>query len=204
MRIGFDVDGVLADFIPAYQQLAVEVGQRDTFVAGDDVNPPCWNWPEHRGYTKAEMSEVWRRIKESDDFWISLPETADCSTLRMCILDLLRFHDVYFITSRVGSDVKWQSEQWLMLHLGIDRPTVLISSAKGLCCKALKLDCYLDDNLDNVNDVVAQTIPDPLTRTYLLDKSYNQSLGLHNKKLHDKVVRVSTLGKFLDYELVDL
>ena len=205
MRIGFDVDGVLASFTPAYQALVIKhAGGVNLFHPNDDKHPPCWDWPEHRGYKKGVMQAVWKDIKTSHAFWLSLSETPDCSTLRMVVLDLLRHHDVYFITSRPGSTAKWQTEQWLILHLGIERPTVLISIEKGLCAKALNLDCYIDDNLDNVNDVSQQTHPQtgalsmPSTRTYLLNKSYNQQTeGLF-------VRRVYTVGQFLDAELANL
>ncbi len=201
MRIGFDVDGVLANFIPEYQKLVVQLSGKDLFHPGDDVHPPCWLWPEMRGYSPACMSEVWKVITGSHDFWMGLQELPGCSTLRLCILDLMRWHDVYFITSRPGKDAKWQSEQWLMLHLEIDRPTVLISSAKGLCAKALKLDCYIDDNADNVTDVVLQTDPGPMTRTYLLNASYNKA---ENMFIDSRVRRVYSLGQFLDAELQNL
>ena len=212
MKIGFDIDGVLASFIPAYQRLFVETTGRNTFHPNDDKDPPCWNWPQYRGYTKEEVDLVWARIKASRDFWLSLGETQHCSTLRMCIADLNRWHDIYFVTNRVGVDVKWQTEQWLMLHLGIEGPTVLISSMKGLCARALKLDCYIDDNLDNANDVITQTLPStraqrgtapvneqPDTRVYLLNRNYNYE-GLCD----NRIVRVNTLGQMLDRELVNL
>lgn len=217
MRIGFDIDGVLANFIPSYQKLAIEVAGKDLFDRGDYKNPPCWNWPEYRGYSKETMKEVWNRIKNDERFWMDLDPLPGVSTLRMCILDLQRYHEIYFVTSRVGSDVKWQTEQWLRLHLAIDLPTVLISSAKGLCAKALKLDCYLDDNADNVNDVVLKTLPEeisvtlpnilqPATRTYLLDASYNREPGVPEApvRVDTRVTRVATLGKFLDAELQNL
>lgn len=204
MRIGFDIDGVLANFIPAYQRLTCEITGRNLFHPNDDTDPPCWNWPEYRGYTATEMARVWSAIKKSPDIWLSLQETPHCSTLRLCVFDLQRFHDVYFVTNRPGLDAKWQTEQWLILHLGIERPTVLISSMKGLVAKVLKLDCYLDDNLDNANDVIlvthlyddGKTIP---TRMYLLNKSYN-----HNGLSDCRITRVDTLGQFLDKELVNL
>lgn len=217
MTLGFDVDGVLVNFIPAYQRLFCELSGRNLFEPNDDKSPICWNWPEYRGYTRDEVNAVWTHIKQSHDFWLSLAEAPGCATLRMCVLDLQRFHDLYFVTSRIGVDVKWQSEQWLKLHLGIEAPTVLISSQKGLCAKALKLDCYLDDNADNVNDVVLKTIPEvgstlssqalyakPETRTYLLDCSYNRPGGPEDVNVDVRVTRVKTVGEFLDRELHNL
>ena len=187
---------MLANFIPAYQQLVVDVAGVNLFHPNDDKDPPYWNWPELRGYSKDVMDTVWARITGSHDFWVCLPETVHCSTLRMCVLDLSRFHDIYFVTSRPGTDTKWQTEQWLILHLGIERPTVLLSSEKGLVAKALKLDCYIDDNLDNVKDACLMS---PATRTYLLNRAYNQ-----DSPPDTRYIRIETLGQFLDRELVNL
>ena len=226
MRIGFDVDGVLARFTTAYQQLVVDVAGVDLFEPGDATDPPCWNWPEYRGYDKNTIDKVWGHIKGSHDFWMSLSELPDCCTLRTLILDLQRWHDIYFVTSRVGRDVKWQTEQWLRLHLQMDLPTVLMSSEKGLVAKALKLDVYVDDNADNVNDVIRRTTPTqnfvpamycienptfveaphPDTRTYLIDKSYNREPGVPEEpvSVDSRVVRVATLGQMFDRELNNL
>ena len=218
MRIGFDVDGVLARFTTAYQQLVVDVAGIDLFEPHDATSPPCWHWPEYRGYNTHIMNTVWGRIKNSHDFWMSLSELPDCCTLRTLILDLQRWHDIYFVTSRVGRDVKWQTEQWLRLHLQMDLPTVLISSEKGLVARALKLDVYVDDNADNVNDVVEQTLlstrrqrvslgdEQPDTRVYLIDKSYNRPPGVPKEpvSVDSRVTRVATLGQMFDRELSNL
>ena len=215
MRIGFDVDGVLANFTSAYQRLVVDVAGVDLFASTDATDPPCWLWPEYRGYDTDTLDKVWGRIKGSHDFWMSLSELPDCCTLRTLMLDLQRWHEVYFVTNRVGRDVKWQTEQWLRLHLQMDLPTVLISSEKGLVAKALRLDVYVDDNADNVNDVVRKTLPEPTfriiqdqpeTRVYLIDKSYNRPPGVPGEpvSVDSRVTRVATLGQMFDRELSNL
>jgi hypothetical protein len=133
-------------------------------------NPTSWNWDEAAGYTKDEISATWEAIKAGGHFWMDLPALPGARVLASSILQ--RHHDLYFVTSRLGVDCKWQSETWLMENCGIELPTVLISSAKGLCAKALKLDVYIDDNLPNVLNVAEQS---PETRTYLLTYAHNQT-----------------------------
>lgn len=195
MRLGLDIDGCHANFNAAYGKLVVKLTGRDLFHRGDAKNPPCWLWPEHRGYTADEMKAVWDYITGSHDFWLTLDELPGAATTRLVIRDLMRWHDVYFITNRPGKDAKWQTEQWLIMHLQIERPTVLLSESKGLCAKALKLDCYLDDYHANANDVREQSD----TRTYLLNASYNT-----NELTGMGVQRVNTVGEFYDAELVNL
>src|SRR5512146_482983 len=126
MKLGFDVDGVLASFIPAYQRLVVQVGERNLFQPGDDSDPPCWHWPEHRGYTKAEMSHVWELITHDPRFWSRLAPREDARTLALVVdQNFQDRHDLYFITSRPGATAKAQTETWLRRHCGIEYPTVL-------------------------------------------------------------------------------
>ena len=202
MIIGFDVDGVLAAFIPAYQRLVIEhAGGLNLFHPGDDKEPPVWNWPELRGYGKVTVGKVWDTIKTSHDFWMNLGEAPGCSTLRMVILDLLRRHEVYFITNRMGHNAKWQTEQWLRIHLGIDLPTVLLTADKGLVARALSLDCYIDDYIYNAFGVIEQS---PRTRMYLLDLPYNRVSPGEESWRAGQYMRVKTVGAFLDAELVNL
>ena len=201
MKIGWDVDGVLAAFTPAYQRLVIEhAGGLNLFHPGDDKEPPCWHWPEYRGYGKATMDAVWADIKASHGFWMNLGEAPGCGTLRLVILDLLRRHDVYFITNRMGLRAKQQTEQWLRRHLDIDLPTVLLTADKGITARALGLDCYIDDYLENARSVCAHS---PSTRTYLLDLPYNQEDAPGNKRLDWPLTftRVKSVGHFLDKEL---
>jgi len=70
-RIGVDIDGVLANFWEAYENLTIQVSGEDRFGKARWPNqyPPSWNWPEdHFGYSKATMSEVWNTIRTNSTF----------------------------------------------------------------------------------------------------------------------------------------
>jgi uncharacterized HAD superfamily protein len=205
MRIGFDIDGVLADFVTAYQDAFVRLTGRNTFLPGDNLDPPEWNWPTLRGYTKEETSAVWEHIKSSSDFWLNLQEDPGCSTLRTLLYTLEREHEVYYITSRMGQRVKRQTEIWLIEHLRYPAitnvyPTVLIVGhrVKGIVARALQLDVYIDDNMDNVNDCAHDA---PHTRTYLLNRAYNQRTpkACEMASIH----RVETVGTMFDAEIAE-
>ena len=193
MRIGFDVDGILAAFIPAYQNLVIQTAGHDMFLPGDDVNPPCWDWPEFRGYDKATVRKVWQTITSGSTFWQSLTPLDGVAELNAVAEQLIK-HDVYFITSRPGVLAKQQTENWLIQHTGFFNPTVLISSDKGACCKALNLDAYIDDKLDNIYDVVVES---PETRLYCLGMRYNQD---DNPVAPRYYTRVSSLAEMLALE----
>jgi len=180
MRIGFDVDGVLASFNDSFVPMVIKVTQRNLFPPewwdrpGHYGNlcsrPPCWNYPQHFGYTNEECESVWNEIDKSNDFWRLLkpiqPNFDDTVTLYN-----YSENDIYFITNRPkGIGAKWQTEYWLQLH-GIDSPTVIISDKKGMLAHALNLQLYIDDKWENCADVVGQS---PTTHTYLLDAPYNR------------------------------
>lgn len=203
MKVGIDCDGVLAAFVPAYQNLCIRLTGKNLFHAGDRSDPPVWHWPQLRGYTPEEMDKVWSAIKTDPAFWLNLGDLDGLNDLRRVYRTLCRDHEVYFITARVGESAKWQTEAWLHLRLMHEvwetpgTPTVLISSQKGLCCKALDLDVYVDDNMDNVRDCVKTARN---TRTYLLDRAYNQ-VGLGNDwwpTIESR--RVQTLREMFDRE----
>lgn len=214
MKIGFDVDGVLADFSTAFVQQYLRVTGKNLFQPGDAEDAPCWNGDLYRGYTKEEASQVWAAVIASPDFWLNLPALSGADTVAMVIADLERRHDIYFVTSRVGETAKKQTEKWLYHMLGTPKPTVLISSQKGFCAAALKLDVYIDDNYHNVLDVGTLTYEErrnkpkprwPVTRVYLLDKRYNRVGGPElpadsTPALPPNVTRVRSVGQALDYE----
>lgn len=202
MRIGFDVDGVLADFSTAYLNLTVRTIGKDLFQPGDAEDAPCWNWDLYRGYTKEEAGQVWDKIKSDPHFWRQLSTLPGAEILRMCIYDLQQRHEIYFITNRIGVQVKQQTEHWLEMRLGLDVPTVLISAEKGMCAAALKLDAYIDDNYMNILDVARSS---PTTRAYLLNRRYNtvpnpEMPEVVTPALPAHVTRVRSVGQMLDYE----
>lgn len=167
MRLGLDLDGVLADFDSSYRQLIEEVTQRPLPVA----DPTVWDWPVTCGVTPEEEAEVWRRIHHSREFWAALGDapnfTAD--TCR-ALADISRFHDVYFITARPSRYAKHQTEQWLIRH-GLP-PCALMTEHKGLAAKVLNLHVYVDDRPENVLATVCES---PTTRTYLQRRSWNRT-----------------------------
>jgi hypothetical protein len=175
MRIGFDVDGVLANFFQAYEKLTVEVTGKDLF--GDKKwpkqLPQTWNWPETFGYTNAEMQEVWKHIKNSSSFWEKLwcmVEEEDCQRIH----DLGLKHELYFITDRPGIQPQKQTREWLEWF---NMPgSVIISgphARKGRICHGLNLDYYVDDKYENIIDVLTVS---PTTQTFMIKYPYNSEM----------------------------
>jgi uncharacterized HAD superfamily protein len=182
VKIGLDIDGVLADFNTAYMKLLKEVSGRDIIPEG--YFPSVWNYAtEQLKFTQEEDTKVWDVIK-STPFWMSLPVLAS-EEERGLVHKWDVDHDLYFITTRMGVQVKAQTEAWLMHHFELPCPTVLISAQKGPLAKGLDLDIFVDDRDKNIIEV---GLASEKTQCYILDYPYNR------EALYDQSVkRVSSL-----------
>lgn len=178
MRIGIDIDGVIANFYSAYETAVIEeAGGEDKFPAKyPEQLPPVWDWPEHYGYDKMITGRVWKKIKESRSFWGNLGKLPDAKVLDQSMPWAI--HDVYFITNRAGANAKQQTERWLRERFPIHNPTVLVTPNKGLAAAALQLDVYIDDKGENVLAVEQQS---PATRVYLIDRPYNEHVKVQRR-----------------------
>jgi uncharacterized HAD superfamily protein len=179
MRLGIDIDGVLADFNTAFYNRLIKVVGRNPFPANyQPTDPPCWEWPTAMGYTYEEEMATWADVWDDAYFWQHLNDEQDASETLQQIdkLSVIQGHEFYFITNRKGKFVKQQTERWLESR-GIYYPTVLISGNKIPIINALKLDAFLDDRLDTVNEAQrcvdeGEILP---CRIYLRDFSHNRA-----------------------------
>jgi len=183
--IGIDIDGVLANFNKAYRAKLIEVTGRD--LIPEEVcrsgklgeEPPVWNYAPHYGYTKDEDRATWKAIRESGTFWESLAQLPDADDF-LWDLDVRAETDppserpeVYFITTRPGTDVKGQTVRWLSESGIVNFPTVLITRGdKGQLAAGLGLTHFLDDKPENCIDV---TLARPECAVFLLSCKYNEA-----------------------------
>lgn len=200
MRIGFDIDGVLANFVAAYTPLVIDTTGVDLFQPVDWVDPPVYNWNAHRGYSLEEIKASYAVIATSEDFWANLKPLEGARTLAPMFDNLNHKHEIYFITSRKGINPRKQTEGWLAYHLSGtgDIPCALIvkNGMRGEVVKALQLDAYLDDYYENVTDCLRVA---PTTRTYVLSRSYNDGSDIFRHPLAEER-RVPDMNAFLRAE----
>lgn len=188
MKLGFDVDGVLADFNTAYIRNFIRVTGEDKF-GPPPIAIPMWNYPqEHYGYTDEQAAAVLADIRADETFWEGLQPYPSTKAAIYAITQLPSYHDVYFITDRKGVRAKAQTERWLEAQ-GISRPTVLLSAEKGLVAVGLGLDLYIDDKPSNCQ-AVREVVPD--CKVFLYNQSWNaKTLRTFN--------RVNTIEEALSY-----
>lgn len=186
MKIGIDIDGVLADFNQSFIERCIAVTGRNLFPP--DYIPTCWDYPQSLGYTKEETDAVWADIVVDPTFWESLIPYDEARMFLLQLPEMVKKHDVYFITSRPGIQAKLQTENWLHYQSAdfFWQPTVLICSNKGAAAIALNLDVYIDDRDVNVEDVVecrairekSKGIVGCKTRVLLLNRLWNEKSDL--------------------------
>lgn len=174
MILGIDVDGVLADFNASFASRLARVTGHNRWTKGFEIN--VWDWPTALGYSAADIKRTWDDVIVDRTFWATLPPYLHTQKTMKLLRNAQNVCDIYFITARLGIDAKGQTERWIASFApggyGIEHPTVIVSSDKGWCARALKLDYYIDDRLENVENVRLES---PDTTVQLFDQPWNRS-----------------------------
>jgi hypothetical protein len=177
LRIGFDMDGVLADFASAFRDHDKQLFGAD---AHDAIGEPEREEERQAAATNATLTEervahararrrreeaVWKSIEETPNFWASVRPIDKKAVARIHQLMLRHRWEVFFITQRpatAGDTVQRQTQRWLV-EQGFDLPSVLvIRGSRGAAAKALALDYHVDDSPQNCMDVVADSSAKPI------------------------------------------
>jgi hypothetical protein len=184
IRVGFDVDGVVADFASAYRDIEQrlfddrvgrpdepereerEQQQRRAAVSqpGDLAATPRPDAESPRDLRR-RRDLIWREIQSTTDFWTTLAPMEENGVRHIHELMVRHAWEVFFITQRpstAGATVQRQTQQWLV-EQGFDLPTVLvISGSRGGAASALGLTYHVDDNPQNCLDVRNESSAKPL------------------------------------------
>ena len=170
IRVGFDMDGVLADFAGAFREVEKRLFGAASAVAADapEVEARQEEAAARQGMaieTRRRRDAIWRAIHDTRDFWTTL-KPHDPDAVRR-IHDMMIRHglEVFFITQRpstVGQTVQRQTQFWLRQQ-GFDLPSVLvINGSRGAAAGALRLDYHVDDSPQNCLDIVTDSRARPI------------------------------------------
>ena len=217
IRVGFDMDGVLADFAGAFRQVEKRLfGAASTVVADAPEVEARQDEAARHGVaieTRRRRDAIWKAIRDTPDFWTTLKPHDPGAVRRIHDLMIRRGLEVVFITQRpstVGQTVQRQTQFWLRQQ-GFDLPSVLvIGGSRGAAAAAVRLDYHVDDSPQNCLDIVSDSRarpilivpePDPVTEATAkhlqigMARSIAQALDILERTLNGRGPQAGLLDK---------
>lgn len=222
LRIGFDLDGVLADMEAELVRQAeaifgkamtrrVEANRADGVDAPSPASDPgdadsgsqsAADQPidDAPPLLKLQMSSrqqrrLWRHVETITNFWETLEEIEPGVIQRIAALAADRRWEIIFLTKRpesAGATAQLQTQRWLETK-GFRLPSVfVVRGSRGRIAAALGLDVVIDDRPENCLDVVV----DSTARAMLVWRDDEKLLPVAAKRLGIRVVK--TVGECLD------
>ena len=175
VRIGFDMDGVLADFATAFRDVETRLFGGTPTVAAE---APEVEAQQEEAQEAAALPPGSRRARCGGAatrcgtrFTARLISGRRCGrsdpgAVRRIHALMIRYRwEVFFITQRPateGQTVQRQTQRWLVAQ-GFDLPSVLvISGSRGAAAAAIRLNFHVDDSAQNCLDVVSESRARPL------------------------------------------
>jgi hypothetical protein len=166
LRIGIDVDGVLADFRTAFRAAAKASFGRDFDAPGDRHST--------QALVQRDMKRVWAQVARSPNWWMTLRPYEPDQIARLYSLTRAAGWEVFFLTTRPGSGgdtVQFQTQWWIERH-GFYLPAVLtIPGSRGEVANGLRLDIVLDDLVLNCVEVVSASTAKALLMMRTVDEA---------------------------------
>jgi len=153
LRLGFDIDGVLANFQAAFRATAVRIGTRNVDQA-DQAGAAQSGSP----MSADDVRRVWEHIAKTPNWWMEIDAYEPEQIARLYSLTRAAGWEVFFLTKRppsAGDSVQFQT-QWWIERFGFYLPSVLtVPGSRGDVANALRLDLLVDDQLINCVEVVS-------------------------------------------------
>jgi hypothetical protein len=180
LRIGFDLDGVLADMEselvrqseilfgePMTRRLeeraaeSAPPAEASAAAPGATDAPPVFAPPLARlNMTSRQQRRLWHRVESIENFWEGLRELEPGVIQRLATLAKDRRWEIIFLTKRpetVGATAQVQSQRWLESK-GFTLPSVfVVQGSRGRIAASLGLDIVVDDRPENCLDVVVDS-----------------------------------------------
>src|SRR5262249_46060970 len=187
LRIGLDLDGVLADMEGELVRQAetlfgetmtrrleeraaptasatsvVETPPDGTHEKKAAAAPPSANEPPllKLNMTQRQQRKLWNHVESIENFWMTLKELEPGVIRRLSSIAAERRWEVIFLTKRpetIGLTAQVQSQRWLESK-GFTLPSVyVVQGSRGRIAAALGLDIVVDDRPENCLDVVVDS-----------------------------------------------
>jgi hypothetical protein len=222
LRIGFDLDGVLADMeAELVRQAEIIFGEPMTRRLQERAadSPPATPSPDTTpdaapprqataeaaidnapplvklNMTSRQQRRLWKHVESIENFWETLADFEPGVIQRLAAIAAERRWEVIFLTKRpetVGATAQLQSQRWLQSK-GFTLPSVyVVQGSRGRIAAALGLDIVVDDRPENCLDVVV----DSRARAILVWRDDEKQLPAAARRIGIGVVK--TVGECLD------
>jgi hypothetical protein len=172
LRLGIDIDGVLADFRNAFRDTARDCLRRE--VVSDALTD---NSLDH-----VDIDRVWNHIGRTPNWWMRLRAYEPGEIAHLYAMARSHKWEVCFLTKRPGSagdSVQFQTQWWLEQQ-GFYLPSVItVPGSRGDLANALRLDLAIDDQFVNCAEIIGASPtkallmlrdPNPAMRQHAIDR----------------------------------
>jgi uncharacterized HAD superfamily protein len=188
MIVGLDIDGVVADFIPAFVRFLEErVGQGA--IGLDSITD--LNFSNHPLLSEQMVVECIQTVSADPKFWQGLAPLPTTSQWKL-LDDLSRQNRLIFVTHRYEREsysIHQVTCDWLKQH-GVSQPVVHFTQTyKSELIGKLNIELFVDDHCENCRDVAEKT----QARVFMPNRTYNQSFE------HPRVQRIQDLDELFAY-----
>ena len=183
--IGFDIDGVLANFGEPFAKLAHDMfGTPEV----DHWNIDTWHWlTKTLGLPVEDEAKVWNAV--TPEWWGSLPVLCAGHELRR-IRKLAERDDtlVWMLTNR-HTIAQEATRDWLDRN-GLGATVLHHTGNKGRSAQKRKMRAFIDDAIPNVEDLLAHGVP-TCVRTW----GYNKDFVVMD---HSQAFRVGSIDEYFE------
>ena len=173
LRLGFDLDGVVADFRTAFLDVAANV------IGREHIQKPGSPMPDLDSVSAADAKRVWKVIIDTPNWWLKLAAYEPGQIARLYQLARRFRWEISFLTTRIptaGDSVQYQSQTWLEAH-GFYMPAVVtVPGSRGEIANALRLDLTVDDQFLNCLEVVSASQSKAILILQMSDAERDQRL----------------------------
>jgi uncharacterized HAD superfamily protein len=178
LRVGFDLDGTVADMYSALRREAIKLFGEEVLHTAPAASAPQAAKQEQTPQPKPEddqtttlaiqelrltsrqQNQLWDHVKKIENFWTTLPELEPGIISRIAKAASDRRWEVIFLTTRPSTEgelVQLQSQRWLEAH-GFHFPSVfVVQRSRGKIADALHLDAFVDDRPENCLDIAVES-----------------------------------------------
>jgi hypothetical protein len=183
LRLGFDLDGVVADFRAGFLDAATKVLGREA------IRRPGSPMPDLDAVSPADAKRVWKVITDTPNWWLGLAPYEPAQIARLYQLTRRFRWEVSFLTTRIptaGDSVQFQSQAWLETY-GFYMPAVVtVPGSRGEIANALRLDLIIDDQFLNCLEVVGASQAKAIlilrmSEASLEQQAINRGIGVVNR-----------------------